>query len=116
LTSYIYIACRLYRYFIYLFSIKFPNPCCCAQTTSSSSHLSEWYTVNVTGVAGAPFASLSLPLAGNTEGPEEDNGESNDDENSNDNDDNNDNEEDSNNDGSDSDGDGDSFFGDSFFD
>ena len=93
MTSYIYIACRLYRYFIYLFSIKFPNPCCCAQTTSSSSHLSEWYTVNVTGVAGAPFAPLPLPLAGNTEGPEEDNGESNDDECN----DNNDNEEDGNN-------------------
>jgi hypothetical protein len=107
LTSYIYIACRLYRYFIYLFSIKFPNPCCCAQTTSSSSHLSEWYTVNVTGVAGAPLAPLPLPLAGNTEGPEEDNGEYDDECN-----DNNDNEEDGNN----GDGDGDSFFGDSFFD
>jgi hypothetical protein len=113
LTSYIYIACRLYRYFIYLFSIKFPNPCCCAQTTSSSSHLSEWYTVNVTGIAGAPFTPLPLPLAGNTEGPEEDNGESNDDEcNDNDDDGNNDVEEDGNN----GDGDGDSFFGDSFFD
>ena len=85
-----------------------PFPAAGAQTTSSSSHLSEWYTVNVTGVAGAPFAPLPLPLAGNTEGPEEDNGESNDDECN----DNNDNEEDGNN----GDGDGDSFFGDSFFD
>ena len=74
----------------------------------SRSHLSEWYTVNVTGVAGAPFAPLSLPLVGNTEGPEEDDRECNDDECN----DNNDNEEDGNN----GDGDGDSFFGDSFFD
>jgi hypothetical protein len=100
LTSYIYIACRLYRYFIYLFTRKFPNSCCCAQqTTSSSYHLSEWYTVNVTGVAGASFAPLPLPLAGNTEGHEEDNGEYNDDESNNNNDSNgnNDNEKDGNN-------------------
>jgi len=104
-----------------------PFPAAGAQTTSSSSPLSEWHTVNVTGVAGAPSAPVPLPLAGNTEGTEEDDGESNDDEsnnnddeNSNDNDDddgNNDGEEDSNNDGSDSDGDGNNFFGgDSFFD
>jgi hypothetical protein len=102
LTSYIYIACRLYRYFIYLFSIKFPN-------------------VNVTGIAGAPFTPLPLPLAGNTEGPEEDNGESNDDEcNDNDDENSNDNDDDGNKDveedGNNGDGDGDSFFGDSFFD
>ena len=99
-----------------------PFPAAGAQTTSSSSPLSEWHTVNVTGVAGVPSAPLPLPLAGNTEGTEEDDGESNDDE-SNDNDDDGDSdgEEDSNDDGSDSDsdgdGDGNNFFGgDSFFD
>ena len=81
--------------------------------TSSCPPLSGWYAVNVTGVAGALFATQPLPLAGNTEGPEEDNGESNDDEcNDNDDDGNNDVEEDGNN----GDGDVDSFFGDSFFD
>jgi hypothetical protein len=96
-----------------------PFPAAGAQTTSSSSLLSEWHTVNVTGVAGAPSAPLPLPLAGNTEGTEEDDGESNDEENSNDNNDdgNNNDEEDSNNDDSDSEGDGNNFFGgDSFFD
>ena len=106
-----------------------PFPAAGAQTISSSSPLSEWYTVNVTGVAEAPSAPLPLPLAGNTEGSEEDSGESNNDENndsnddgsnenSNDNDDDNgnsDDEEDS--DDGDGDGDGDNFFGeDSFFD
>ncbi|MGI8831222.1 MAG: hypothetical protein ACR2IS_01145, partial [Nitrososphaeraceae archaeon] len=51
-----------------------PFPAAGAQTTSSSSPLSEWHTVNVTGVAGAPSAPLPLPLAGNTEGTEEDDG------------------------------------------
>jgi hypothetical protein len=111
-----------------------PFPAAGAQTTSSSP-LSEWHTVNITGVAGAPSVPLPLPLAGNTGDTEEDDGESNDDENSNDNDDensndnddensndndddgNNDDEEDSNNDVSDSDGDGNNFFGgDPFFD
>ena len=98
-----------------------------AQTISSSSPLSEWHTVNVTGVAGAPSAPLPLPLGGNTEGSEEVDGESNDDEDSNNNDDddgNNDDEEDSDNGGDDGDGDengdsddGNNFFGgDSFFD
>jgi hypothetical protein len=50
---------------------------------SSSSSPSEWHTVNVTGVAGALFATLPLPLAGSTEGPEEDNGGSNNDSNGN---------------------------------
>jgi hypothetical protein len=58
--------------------------------TSSCTPLSRWYAVNVTGVAGALFTTLPLPLAGNTEGPEEDNGESNNDKSN----DNNDNEED----------------------
>jgi hypothetical protein len=58
--------------------------------TSSCPPLSGWYAVNVTRVAGALFATLPLPLAGNTEGPEEDNGESNNDKSN----DNNDNEED----------------------
>ena len=40
-----------------------PFPATGAQTTSSSSPLSEWHTVNVTGVAGAPSAPLPLPLA-----------------------------------------------------
>jgi hypothetical protein len=96
-----------------------PFPAAGAQTTSSSSPLSEWHTVNITGVAGAPSVPLPLPLAGNTGDTEEDDGESNDDENSNDNDDdgNNDDEEDSNNDVSDSDGDENNFFGgDPFFD
>ena len=69
--------------------------------TSSCPPLSRSYAVNVTGVAGALFATLPLPLAGNTEGHEEDNGESNNDnddsnENSNDN---NDNEKDNDNSG-----------------
>ena len=107
-----------------------PFPAAGAQTTSSSSPLSEWHTVNVTGVVGAPSAPLPLPLSGDTEGSEEDSGESNDDEsndddgnseNSNDNDD----VEDGGNDEGDGDGDGDSngdgdgnnfFGGDSFFD
>lgn len=84
-----------------------PFPAAGAQTTSSSSPLSEWHTVNVTGVAGAPSAPLPLLLAGNTEGTEEDDGESNDDESNN-------NDDDGNSDG---DGDGNNFFGgDSFFD
>jgi hypothetical protein len=97
-------------------------PAASAQTTSSSP-LSEWHTVNVTGVTGAPSAPLPLPLAGNTEEVEEDNDENNNDENGDDGDDNNDeNDEGSNNDDGDGDdgdgddGDGDSFFGDSFFD
>ena len=115
-----------------------PFPAAGAQTTSSSSSLSEWHTVNITGVAGAPSAPLPLPLAENTEDTEEDNGESNDDEsddnndddgsveNSNDNNDDNgnsDDEEDSGNGGGDGDGDGNGggdgnnfFGGDSFFD
>jgi hypothetical protein len=120
-----------------------PFPAASAQTISSSPSLSEWHTVNVTGVTGAPSAPLPLPLAGNTEEVEEDNDESNDDENDDDSDDNNDeNDEGSNNDDGDGDdgdgddgdgddgdgddgdgddgdgddGDGDSFFGDSFFD
>ena len=105
-----------------------PFPAAGAQTTSSSSPLSEWHTVNVTGVVGAPSAPLPLPLSGDTEGSEEDSGESNDDE-SNDDDDNsensndNDDVEDGGNDEGDGDGDsngdgdGNNFFGgDSFFD
>ena len=102
-----------------------PFPTTGAQTTSSSSPLSEWHTVNVTGVAGAPSAPLPLPLAGNTGDTEEDDGESDDDENSNDNDDENSNDNDDDNGNSDDegdsgdgdgDGDGDNFFGgDSFF-
>ena len=105
-----------------------PFPAAGAQTTSSSSPLSEWHTVNVTGVVGAPSAPLPLPLSGDTEGSEEDSGESNDDEsndndddgnseNSNDNDDDNGNSDDEEDSGDgDGDGDGDNFFGgDSFF-
>ena len=102
-----------------------PFPAAGAQTTSSSSPLSEWHTINVTGVAGASSAPLPLPLAGNTGDTEEDDGESNDDENSNDNDDENSNDNDDDNGNSDDegdsgdgdgDGDGDNFFGgDSFF-
>ena len=82
--------------------------------TSSCPPLSEWYAVNVTGVAGALFATLLLPLEGNTDGHEEDNGESNNDnddsnENSNDN---NDNEKDNDNSG---DGDGNSDGGGKYF-
>ena len=110
-----------------------PFPAAGVPTTSSSSPLSEWHTVNVTGVTGAPSAPLPLPLEGNTESSEEDNeennnDESNDDDDSNDdgsnNDDdngNNDNEDGGNNGGGgNSDGDdddGNNFFGgDSFFD
>jgi hypothetical protein len=82
--------------------------------TSSCPPLSRWYAVNVTGVAGALFATLPLPLAGNIVGHEEDNGESNNDnddsnENSNDN---NDNEKDNYNSG---DGDGNSDGGGKYF-
>ena len=111
-----------------------PFPAAGAQTTSSSSPLSEWHTVNVTGVTGAPSAPLPLPLEGNTEGSEEDDEDNNNDEstdeddsnddgsNSNDDDNgNNDNEEGGNNDdgggNSGSNDDGNNFFGgDSFFD
>jgi hypothetical protein len=91
-----------------------PFPAASAQTTSSSPSLSEWHTVNVTGVTGAPSAPLPLPLAGNTEEVEEDNDESNNDENGDDGDDNNDeNDESSNNDDGDGDdGDGDDGDGD----
>ena len=93
------------------------------QATSSSSPLSEWHTVNVTGVTGAPSDPLPLPLQGNTDGSEEDNEENNNDESNDDDDsnnddgsnnnDDNDDEEDSGNGG----GDGNNFFGgDSFFD
>jgi hypothetical protein len=106
-----------------------PFPAADAQATSSSSPLSEWHTVNVTGVTGAPSAPLPLPLSEDTEGSEEDSGESNDDEsndnnnddgsneNSNDNDDDNGNSDDEEDSGDgDGDGDGDNFFGgDSFF-
>jgi hypothetical protein len=90
-----------------------PFPAASAQTTSSSPSLSEWHTVNVTGVTGAPSAPLPLPLAGNTE-EVEDNDESNNDENDDDSDDNNDeNDEGSNNDDGDGDdGDGDDGDGD----
>jgi hypothetical protein len=102
-----------------------PFPDAGAQTTSSGSPLTEWHTVNVTGVAGAPSVPLPLPLADNAEDSGETNNDENNDndddssvENSNDNDDDNgnsDNEEDSGN--GDGDGDGDNFFGgDSFFD
>ena len=118
-----------------------PFPTGTASATSSSSPLSEWHTVNVTGVAGAASIPLPLPSAGSTEGPvgggedddeesnEEDNDESEEDsdgsdEDSEDNNDevnneddgdgNNDNEEDDNNGGGNSDGN--NFFGgDSFF-
>jgi hypothetical protein len=96
-----------------------PFPTTGAQATSSSSPLSEWHTVNVTGVAGAPSVPLTLPLSGDTEGSEEDSGESNDD-NSNDDDvenSNDDDEEDDSDDEEDGDGEGNNFFGDdSFFD
>jgi hypothetical protein len=38
-----------------------------AETTSSSSPLSEWHTVNVTAVPGATAAPLSSPSGSNTE-------------------------------------------------
>ena len=89
-----------------------PFPTTGAQTISSSSPLSEWHTVNVTGVAGAPSIPLPLPLSGDTEGSEEDSGDSDDDENSSDDDDN-----DNSDDEEDGDGEGNNFFGDdSFFD
>jgi hypothetical protein len=101
-----------------------PFPAAGAQTTSSSSPLSEWHTVNVTGVVGAPSVPLPMPLQGTTEGSEEDNeennnDESNDEDDSNDdgsnNNDDNDDEEDGGNGGSNDDGN--NFFGeDSFFD
>jgi len=74
------------------------------QTPSSSSTLSEWHTVNVTGVTGVPSAPLPLPLAENTE-VEEDNDENAEDE-DNDESSNNDDEDDegSNNDDGDDDG------------
>jgi hypothetical protein len=76
------------------------------QLPSSSSTLSEWHTVNVTGVTGAPSAPLPLPLAGNTE-VEEDNDESADDENNDDSSNNDDaDDEGNNNDGDGGDGDG----------
>jgi hypothetical protein len=100
-----------------------PFPTTGAQATSSSSPLSEWHTVNMTGVTGAPSDPLPLPLQGNTDGSEEDNEENNNDESNDDDDsnnddgsnnnDDNDDEEDSGNGG----GDGNNFFGgDSFFD
>jgi hypothetical protein len=93
-----------------------PFPAGGAQTTSSSSPLSEWHTVNVTGITGAPSVPLPLPIADNTEDGEE----SNDDENSNDDDDENSNDDDENgnsNDEEDGDGEENNFFGDdSFFD
>jgi hypothetical protein len=100
-----------------------PFPTTGARATSSSSPLSEWHTVNVTGVTGAPSDPLPLPLQGNTDGSEEDNEENNNDESNDDDDsnnddgsnnnDDNDDEEDSGNGG----GDGNNFFGgDSFFD
>ena len=100
-----------------------PFPDAGAQTTSSGSPLTEWHTVNVTGVTGAPSDPLPLPLQGNTDGSEEDNEENNNDESNDDDDsnnddgsnnnDDNDDEEDSGNGG----GDGNNFFGgDSFFD
>ena len=101
-----------------------PFPAAGAQTTSSSSPLSEWHTVNVTGVAGAPSAPLPMPLQGTTEGSEEDNEENNNDE-SNDEDDSNDDGSNNNDDNDDdedggnggSNDDGNNFFGeDSFFD
>jgi hypothetical protein len=113
-----------------------PFPTGTASASSSSSPLSEWDTVNVTGVAGAASIPLPLPTAGSTEGlvggedddeesnegdnegDEEDNdGSDEDSEDNNDGNGNNDNEEDGNNGGGNNDGDGDSFFGgDSFFD
>jgi hypothetical protein len=58
------------------------------------------------GVAGALFATLPLPLAGNTEGPEEDNGESNNDESNDNNDSNGNNDIEEDNDYSDGNSDG----------
>ena len=101
-----------------------PFPAAGAQTTSSGSPLSEWHTVNVTGIVGDPSAPLPLPLSGDTEGSEEDSGESNSDE-SNDNDDDGDSDDEEDGGNGDGDGDGDSngdgdgnnfFGGDSFFD
>jgi hypothetical protein len=109
-----------------------PFPTAAASATSSSSPLSEWDTVNVTGVAGAASIPLPLPTAGSTEGLVEEDEESNEEDNEGDEEDsdgsdedsednnfgngNNDNEEDGNN-GDGGDGDGDNFFGgDSFFD
>ena len=118
--------------------ISIPSLLRTASATSSSSPLSEWDTVNVTGVAGAASIPLPLPTAGSTEGlvgededeesNEEDNegdeedsdGSDEDSEDNNDGNGNNDNEEDGNNGGggnSDGDDDGNNFFGgDSFFD
>ena len=85
-----------------------PFPAAGAQTTSSSSPLSEWHIVNVTGVVGAPSAPLPLPLSGDTEGSE-DNEEDNNDESkdSNDNDDDNGNSDDE----EDGDREGNNYFG-----
>jgi hypothetical protein len=45
-----------------------PFPTGTASATTSSSPLSEWHTVNVTGAAGAASIPLPLPSAGSTEG------------------------------------------------
>jgi hypothetical protein len=44
-----------------------PFPTTGAQTTSSSSPLSEWHTVNVTAVHGAPAVPSSSPSPSDTE-------------------------------------------------
>jgi hypothetical protein len=99
-------------------------------TAASSSSLSEWHTVNVTGAVGSPSVSLPLPTIGDTEGlteeeedeEEDDNdGENNDDESDNDSNDeddqNNDNDNDNDEENDSSGNGGDSFFGgDPFFD
>lgn len=61
-----------------------PFPTGTASATSSSSPLSEWHTVNVTGVTGAASIPLPLPSTGSTEGlvgGEDDDEESNEDDN-----------------------------------
>jgi hypothetical protein len=68
-----------------------PFPTTGAQTTSSSSPLSEWHTVNVTAVQGAVAVPSSSPSLSNTEAidetgnnDEESEGESSDNDGSND--------------------------------
>jgi hypothetical protein len=93
-------------------------------TSASSSPLSEWHTVNVTGAVGATSVSLPLPTVGNTEDDEDgSDDDSNNEEESDDEEqigDNVDEENEGDNNGSDendNDGSGDGFFdGDSFFD
>jgi hypothetical protein len=57
------------------------NPFPASTASSSSSPLSEWHTINVTGTAGSPSIPLPLPTVGNTEGLAEEGEDDNDGEN-----------------------------------